>query len=138
MLHEQVRIYKRELYEAQASNTAHNRHVVRLQAEAKRMHEALQARKTLLPPYPPYGCSPQQHVILCTIVKTALKQSGHTRASKMVYAGTELATLILSVSRDRQLHQQTSYATLHVHAICPMHMRMNRLRPTAMKWHSKL
>ncbi len=45
MLHEQVRIYKRELYEAQASNTAHNRHVVRLQAEAKRMHVALQARK---------------------------------------------------------------------------------------------
>ncbi|KAL0052320.1 hypothetical protein WJX82_000201 [Trebouxia sp. C0006] len=43
MLHEQVRTYKRELYEAQASNTANSRHVVRLQAEAKRMHEALQS-----------------------------------------------------------------------------------------------
>ena len=116
MLHEQVRTYKRELYEAQASNTAHNRHVVRLQAEAKRMHEALQARKTLLQPYPPYDCSPQQHVILCAIAKTALKQSWHMRASIIVYAGTKPATLIVSVSRDHQLHQQTC-ATLHVHAI---------------------
>ena len=67
MLHEQVRTYKRELYEAQASKTANNRHVVRLQAEAKRMHEALQARKRLLQPCAPYDCSPQQHVIVCAI-----------------------------------------------------------------------
>jgi len=59
MLHEQVRTYKRELYEAQASNTANNRHVVRLQAEAKRMHEALQVRNSLLLPHPPYDCSPR-------------------------------------------------------------------------------
>jgi len=77
MLHEQVRTYKRELHEAQASNTAHNRHVVRLQAEAKRMHEALQARKTLLQPYAAYNCGSQQHVVLCAIANTALKQSWH-------------------------------------------------------------
>ncbi len=77
MLHEQVRTYKRELYEAQASNTANSRHVVRLQAEAKRMHEALQARKTLLQPYAAYHCGSQQHVVLCTIAKTVLKLSWH-------------------------------------------------------------
>lgn len=76
MLHEQVRTYKRELYEAQASNTAHNRHVVRLQAEAKRMHEALQARKTRLQPCPPCACSTQQHVNLCAIAKQPLSSLG--------------------------------------------------------------
>ena len=42
MLHEQVRTYKRELYETQASNTAHDRQIVRLQAEVKRLNETLQ------------------------------------------------------------------------------------------------
>ena len=42
MLHEQIRTYKRDLYDTQASNTAHDRHIMRLQAEVKRMHEALQ------------------------------------------------------------------------------------------------
>lgn len=42
MLHEQIRSYKRDLYDTQASNTAHDRHIARLQAEVKRMHEALQ------------------------------------------------------------------------------------------------
>ena len=42
MLHEQIRTYKRDLYDTQASNKAHDRHIVRLQAELKRMHEALQ------------------------------------------------------------------------------------------------
>ena len=42
MLHEQVRTYKRELYETQASNTAHDRQTVRLQAEVKRLNETLQ------------------------------------------------------------------------------------------------
>ena len=42
MLHEQIRTYKRDLYDTQASNTAHDRHIMRLQAEMKRMHEALQ------------------------------------------------------------------------------------------------
>ena len=123
MLHEQVRTYKRELYEAQASNTANNRHVVRLQAEAKRMHEALQARKTLLQPHPSYDCSPQQHVILCAIALFPLNRSWHMRASIIVYARTKLATLIFSVSFDHHLHQQTC-AILHVHAICPMPIYM--------------
>ncbi|KAL3159433.1 hypothetical protein ABBQ38_009860 [Trebouxia sp. C0009 RCD-2024] len=42
MLHEQIRTYKRDLYDTQASNTSHDRQIVRLQAEVKRMHEALQ------------------------------------------------------------------------------------------------
>lgn len=42
MLHEQIRAYKRDLYDTQASHTALDRHIVRLQAEVKRMHEALQ------------------------------------------------------------------------------------------------
>ena len=43
MLHEQLRTYKRELYETQAANTAHDRRVLRLQGEVKRLHAALQA-----------------------------------------------------------------------------------------------
>ena len=77
-------------------------------------------------------------VAACNLVcnyETALKQSGHARASKMVYVGTEPAILIASVSRDHQLHQQTSYAFLQVRAMLPMHTYRNRLRPTAMKWH---
>ena len=43
MLHEQVRTYKRELHETQASNTAHDKQILRLQAEVKKLHGALQA-----------------------------------------------------------------------------------------------
>ena len=48
MLHEQVRTYKRDLHDSQASNTAHDRHIMRLQAEVKRMHEALKVSSMLL------------------------------------------------------------------------------------------
>lgn len=42
MLHEQIRNYKKELYETHASNTVHEKHIVRLQSEIKRLHEAFQ------------------------------------------------------------------------------------------------
>ena len=47
MLHEQVRTYKRDLHDSQASNTARDRHIMRLQAEMKRMHEALQVSSVI-------------------------------------------------------------------------------------------
>ena len=42
MLHEQIRNYKKELYESHASNTVHEKHIGRLQSEIKRLHEAFQ------------------------------------------------------------------------------------------------
>ncbi len=55
--------------------------------------------------------------------KTALEQSWHMTVSMIVYARTKSATLIVSLSRDHHLHQQTC-ATLHAHEFCQMYRYM--------------
>ena len=42
MLHEKVRLYKKELHEAHATHTVHEKHITRLQSEIKRLHETFQ------------------------------------------------------------------------------------------------
>lgn len=42
MLHERIRHYKKELNEAHATNTVHEKHISRLQTEIKRLHDTFQ------------------------------------------------------------------------------------------------
>ena len=44
MLHERVKAYKKRLYEEHAMNLAHERHILRLHADIKRLQELVQVR----------------------------------------------------------------------------------------------
>ena len=44
MLHERVKAYKKRLYEEHAMNLAHERHILRLHDDIKRLQELVQVR----------------------------------------------------------------------------------------------
>lgn len=95
MLHEQIRTYKRELYETQAANTAHDRHIVRLQGEVKRLHAALQASLQTSSQH----SEVLKHVVAATVCSpptTPFMLADTTKPSmpklNVVYAGLEPAT----------------------------------------------